>query len=180
MYLIAQIGSAVNNMCISWLSIKSSRVPLLGPFYSENNYSRHVTFVENIFPFSALPSVPSPPPVPSVPPPISPPKSLSVTPPIGLPPPTANVPPPPPPFIPHPMITRSQNGITKPRVPLCLHTDTISPLPFSHVQAAKDQYWNEAMNEKYNTIIKRGTFELVPRPTNNNIVRSMWLFRHKC
>lgn len=74
------------------------------------------------------------------------------------------------------MTTRSKNGITKPRVPLCLHTDTISPLPFFHVQAAKDRYWNNSMQVEYDALIKTGTWVLVPRPPATNVVRSMWLF----
>lgn len=61
-------------------------------------------------------------------------------PPVGIPPPPA-----PAPASQHPMVTRSQNGITKPHIPLCLHPDIISPLPTSHLQAAKDPYWNNAM-----------------------------------
>ncbi|CAL9216542.1 unnamed protein product, partial [Arabidopsis halleri] len=77
------------------------------------------------------------------------------------------------------MTTRSKNGITKPRTPICLHTDTISPLSLSHVQAAKDPYWNNAMKEEHHALIKRRTWDLVPRPPATNIIRSMWLFRHK-
>lgn len=77
------------------------------------------------------------------------------------------------------MVTRSKTGITKPRVPLCLHTDTISPIPLSHVQAARDPNWNGSMNEEHDAHIKRGTWALVPRPPNTNIIRSMWLYCHK-
>lgn len=35
------------------------------------------------------------------------------------------------------------------------------------------------MNEEYNAQITKGTWSLVPRPPNTNIVRSMWLFTHK-
>ncbi|KAG7600292.1 GAG-pre-integrase domain [Arabidopsis suecica] len=143
--------------------------------------SRHVTFDEASFPFSTS----QPPSVSSISPPIllppspiphdsSPPQNL--TPPS---PPPAQIPPPPP--IPtHSMTTRSKSGIVKPRIRLCLHTDaTISPLPVSHVQAAKDPNWTPAMKDEYDALIKRGTWRLVPRPVATNIIRSMWLFRHK-
>ncbi|GKA59639.1 ribonuclease H-like domain-containing protein [Tanacetum coccineum] len=35
------------------------------------------------------------------------------------------------------------------------------------------------MLDEFNALIKNGTWVLVPRPTNANIVRSMWLFKHK-
>ena len=35
------------------------------------------------------------------------------------------------------------------------------------------------MYEEYDAQIKKGTWDLVPRPENINIVRSMWLCRHK-
>lgn len=55
----------------------------------------------------------------------------------------------------------------------------ISPLPSSHIQAANDPNWNPAMKEEYEAQIASGTWTVVPRPPNTNIVRSMWLFRHK-
>lgn len=133
--------------------------------------SRHVTFDENTFPFptSSAPSV-SPPLIPLPPPPIM--KTTSAPPiiPLAALPSQSS----------HPMTTRSKSGIFKPRTPLCLHTDvTISPLPSSHVQAAKDPNWNPSMTEEYNAHIKRGTWKLVPRPVATNIIRSMWLYRHK-
>lgn len=77
------------------------------------------------------------------------------------------------------MVTRGKLGVRKPVTRLCLHTTTVSPLPLSHVHAAKDPFWTGAMNEEYDAFIKTGTWSLVPRPANTNIVRSMWLFRHK-
>ena len=35
------------------------------------------------------------------------------------------------------------------------------------------------MLDEYNALIKNNTWVLVPRPPNTNIVRSMWLFKHK-
>ena len=143
--------------------------------------SRHVKFVEDVFPFAALPPVPRPPPITPLPPPIAPPHIH--TPPTPTPPsPPVDIPPPavpPPPQNTRSMTTRSMNGIIKPRTPLCLHTDNISPIPFSHVQAAKDPYWNNAMKDEHHALIKRRTWDLVPRPPATNIIRSMWLFRHK-
>lgn len=74
--------------------------------------------------------------------------------------------------------TRIQNGLTKKKkkIFLLMPTDVISPLPLSHVQAAKDLNWNPTMHEEYGSIIDRGTWTIVPRPPNVNVVRSMWTF----
>lgn len=77
------------------------------------------------------------------------------------------------------MKTRSKSGIVKARQPLSLHTYILSPLHSSHLKALEDPNWNAAMHEEYDAQIKKGTWDLVPRPRNTNIVRSMWLFRHK-
>ncbi|GKB40855.1 ribonuclease H-like domain-containing protein [Tanacetum coccineum] len=39
--------------------------------------------------------------------------------------------------------------------------------------------WRNAMYDEYNALVKNGTWQLVPRPTCVNMVRSMWLFKHK-
>lgn len=140
--------------------------------------SRHVVFDETIFPFSALPtkSIVSPSIAPS-PPPISH-SSISST--ITAPALNPPVPSPPPPQNSHSMVTRGKSGIVKPRLPLNFHTDLkISTLPLPHVHAAKDPFWNDSMNVERDALIKSGTWILVPRPKHTNIVRSMWLFKHK-
>ncbi|GKA67106.1 ribonuclease H-like domain-containing protein [Tanacetum coccineum] len=35
------------------------------------------------------------------------------------------------------------------------------------------------MLDEYNALIANGTWVFVPRPANVNVVRSMWLFKHK-
>ncbi|GKB42339.1 ribonuclease H-like domain-containing protein [Tanacetum coccineum] len=39
--------------------------------------------------------------------------------------------------------------------------------------------WRNAMYDEYNALVKNGTWLLVPRPAGVNMVRSMWLFKHK-
>lgn len=150
--------------------------------------SRHVTFDESVFPFSekslctennSEPLLIPPPPISSPLPNTNEHHSAPPTPEvqqIPLPPPTNLQ------AIPssHPMQTRSKSGISKPRIPLCLHSDsTISPLPTSHIQAAMDGHWNNAMTEEYTAQIKNGTWVLVPRPVATNIISCIWLYRHK-
>ena len=35
------------------------------------------------------------------------------------------------------------------------------------------------MDDEYDALIKNKTYELVPRPSNVNVIRSMWIFSHK-
>ncbi|GKC90755.1 ribonuclease H-like domain-containing protein, partial [Tanacetum coccineum] len=77
------------------------------------------------------------------------------------------------------MITRSQSGIVKPIDRLSLNTFLISPIPKNPSDALKDPQWRNAMYDEYNALVKNGTWLLVPRPAGVNMVRSMWLFKHK-
>ncbi|GJU84866.1 ribonuclease H-like domain-containing protein [Tanacetum coccineum] len=56
---------------------------------------------------------------------------------------------------------------------------SVSPLPKSYRDAFNDPNWQNVMCDEYNALIKNNTWTLVPRPTDTNIVRCMWLFRHK-
>jgi hypothetical protein len=78
-------------------------------------------------------------------------------------------------------VTRSQHGIFKPNQKYYgLHTHiTKSPLPKNPVSALKDPNWKMAMHDEYNALIKNETWDLVPRPPDVNVIRSMWIFRHK-
>lgn len=141
--------------------------------------SRHVTFAEDQYPFSTLAKHTSAPALPTPLPPPIPLLASQTLPPNTILPPTNTQPPPIPAPPTHSMMTRSKSGIVKRRVPLYLHTDVISPLPKSHVQALKDPNWNYAANDEYDAHIKNGTWDLVPRPPATNIIRFMWLFCHK-
>ncbi|GKB67012.1 ribonuclease H-like domain-containing protein [Tanacetum coccineum] len=77
------------------------------------------------------------------------------------------------------MITRSQLGIVKPIDRLSLNTFSISPIPKNPSHALNDPHWRNAMYDEYNALVKNGTWLLVPRPAGVNMVRSMWLFKHK-
>ncbi|CAJ2641560.1 unnamed protein product [Trifolium pratense] len=80
------------------------------------------------------------------------------------------------------MTTRAQHGIFKPRQLFNLHTSTspvISPLPTNPINALQDHNWKMAMKDEYDALIENKTWDLVPRPTNANVIRSLWIFRHK-
>ncbi|GKD15806.1 ribonuclease H-like domain-containing protein [Tanacetum coccineum] len=79
----------------------------------------------------------------------------------------------------HPMVTRFRVGTNRPTERLTLHVSSVSPLPKSYRDAFSDPNWQNAMRDEYHALIKNKTWTLVPRPPDTNIVRCMWLFRHK-
>ncbi|GKF73708.1 ribonuclease H-like domain-containing protein [Tanacetum coccineum] len=107
-------------------------------------------------------------------------------------PPTNSIPPTPPPVpspattqpnrnptLTHSMVTRYRVGTNRPTQRYTLSVSTISPIPKSYNHAFQDPHWYRAMLDEYNALIKNNTWILVPRPSDANIVRSLWLFRHK-
>ncbi|GJY04543.1 RNA-directed DNA polymerase, eukaryota, reverse transcriptase zinc-binding domain protein [Tanacetum coccineum] len=94
-----------------------------------------------------------------------------------LTPPTT--PPPPPPTSQHLMVTRFKVRIVKANPKYNLHVTTSSPIPKSSFHALRDPNWKQAMCDEYEALIDNNTWVLVPRPPNVNIVRSMWLYKHK-
>ncbi|GKD30348.1 ribonuclease H-like domain-containing protein [Tanacetum coccineum] len=79
----------------------------------------------------------------------------------------------------HPMFTYAQVGTVKPNSHFNFHMSHISPLPKSPSIALSDPNWRAAMYAEYNALVKNSTWMLVLKPPNANVVRSMWLFRHK-
>nr|GEW35092.1 ribonuclease H-like domain-containing protein [Tanacetum cinerariifolium] len=77
------------------------------------------------------------------------------------------------------MVTRAKAGLFKPLERMNCHVTTTLPLHCSHVHALRDPNWKEAMLDEYNALITNGKWVLVPRPSNVNVVRSKWLFKHK-
>ncbi|GJY79652.1 ribonuclease H-like domain-containing protein [Tanacetum coccineum] len=77
------------------------------------------------------------------------------------------------------MVTRFRVGTNRPTERLNLHVSSVSPLPKSYRDAFNDPNWQNAMRDEYTALIKNKTWTLVPRPPDTNIVRCMWLFRHK-
>lgn len=81
------------------------------------------------------------------------------------------------------MATRSMRGIVKPRklfnLSVTIDDPTISPLPRNPKLALSDPNWKSAMLSEFNALIKNKTWDLVPRPCDANIIRCMWIFRHK-
>ena len=91
------------------------------------------------------------------------------------------------------MITRSKQNISKPKIP----TDgTIRyPLPKAFIAATTDSQiitkltcfttasknpkWRQAMNLKFDALIKNNTWTIVPPTPNQNLVGCKWVFHIK-
>uniref|UniRef100_A0A2N9JAR7 Reverse transcriptase Ty1/copia-type domain-containing protein n=1 Tax=Fagus sylvatica TaxID=28930 RepID=A0A2N9JAR7_FAGSY len=98
-----------------------------------------------------------------------------------------NLPPPqtqnlsvPPPRV-HQMTTRSMNKIFKPKQ---VNSVSKHPLPqtiepTSVSQAISQPQWREAMSTELTALMKHGTWDLVPSPSNCNPVGCKWVFRVK-
>ncbi|GJY21703.1 ribonuclease H-like domain-containing protein [Tanacetum coccineum] len=113
--------------------------------------------------------------------PLPTPSPLNTTLPPNTPPPNNSPPPPPPPpyTSQHPMVTCSKVGIVKANPKYNFHVTTSSPIPKSPFYALRDPNWKHAMCDEYKALIDNKTWVLVPCPPNVNIVRSMWLYKHK-
>ena len=59
------------------------------------------------------------------------------------------------------MVTRSKNGIRKPKAYL---TEYVDKGPFSAKETLKCPKWVEAMNDGYKALMKNNTWDLVPMP----------------
>lgn len=53
------------------------------------------------------------------------------------------------------------------------------PLPTNPIDALHDSNWKMVMKDEYDVLIEYKTWVLVPRPSNANIIKSLWIFTHK-
>ncbi|KAI0501901.1 hypothetical protein KFK09_016846 [Dendrobium nobile] len=161
--------------------------------------SRHVTFLENMFPFhNKLPL--SNPSTQDIPPqllipvskaaedaPVSNNTAPSMSPIQALSPTTSGSPPssssPMPAPIKHSMTTRSQTGSLKPICRLnLLHQVEQSAqqhVPTTYSEASKHVEWRQAMAEEFAALQQQGTWTLVPPLQNASILGCKWTFRKK-
>uniref|UniRef100_A0A2N9I3B6 Uncharacterized protein n=1 Tax=Fagus sylvatica TaxID=28930 RepID=A0A2N9I3B6_FAGSY len=94
---------------------------------------------------------------------------------------------------PHPMITRSKNLITKPKIPMdgtvryplpkallvVAHGSLSEPEPTCYTMASKSREWRQAMNLEFNALLQNHTWTLVPSHPSQNLIGCKWVFRVK-
>jgi hypothetical protein len=84
-----------------------------------------------------------------------------------------------PPVNPHRMVTRAKDGFQMATKPFTFTASTPSPIPSSVRATLGDPSWRTAILDEYGALMSNGTWELVSRPRNSNIVTGKWIFTHK-
>lgn len=80
----------------------------------------------------------------------------------------------------HPMITRSKDGISKPKKWYVLLTHKVAyPEPKTIVAALKDPGWTDAMGEEIDNFDETNTWSLVPYMPDMHVLGCIWVFRTK-
>uniref|UniRef100_A0A2N9GZ53 Reverse transcriptase Ty1/copia-type domain-containing protein n=1 Tax=Fagus sylvatica TaxID=28930 RepID=A0A2N9GZ53_FAGSY len=93
----------------------------------------------------------------------------------------------------HPMTTRSQNQIRKPKIPTdgtvrypvpkallaAAESSTVDAEPTCFTSAAKSPTWRTAMNLEFDALLKNHTWQLVPPHPSQNLIGCKWVFRTK-
>ncbi|CAN0920957.1 Retrovirus-related Pol polyprotein from transposon RE2 [Linum grandiflorum] len=79
----------------------------------------------------------------------------------------------------HPMTTRAATNKLKPKTftASLLTSPFLEPRTFK--EAIKHDRWHRAMKTENDALIRNGTWSLVPRPINVNVLGSKWIFRNK-
>lgn len=82
----------------------------------------------------------------------------------------------------HPMLTRRKNQINKPN-PRYNYSATLSSSfptePRTVAQALRDKRWRGSMSTEIDAFVRNGTFDLVPRQPQYNVVGCRWLYTNK-
>jgi hypothetical protein len=96
-------------------------------------------------------------------------------------------------YTPHPMVTRSKNFITKPKIPMdgtvryplpkallaVAHGSLSEPEPTCYTMAAKSREWHQAMNLEFDALLHNHTWTLVPSNPSQYLIGCKWVFRVK-
>jgi hypothetical protein len=56
---------------------------------------------------------------------------------------------------------------------------SLSSLPKTYKSTLLDPNWSAAMQDEYSALLENNTWQLVPRPSNTNIVSGNWVFCQK-
>ena len=74
------------------------------------------------------------------------------------------------------MRTRGKRGI---RMPAVFQAASLSPVPRTYRAALADPNWHAAMEAEYSALLANNTWDLLPRPSQANVVTGKWVFKHK-
>ncbi|KAI3691366.1 hypothetical protein L2E82_49714 [Cichorium intybus] len=70
-------------------------------------------------------------------------------------------------------------GNTKPKQTFNLNSSSLVPIPKNPAEALTSPVWTQAMTDEFRALIDNNTWELIPRRPDMNIIRCMWIFKHK-
>jgi len=80
----------------------------------------------------------------------------------------------------HPMVTRRAAGVLwSATLSATAGDQCISPVPSSVRDALPDPHWRRAMEEEYAALLANQTWDLVPRPSDCNVVIGKWIWTRK-
>lgn len=83
------------------------------------------------------------------------------------------------------LVTRLQQGITKPKtysdgtVRWCMLGSAATSEPLSVEEALTDERWVAAMDNEHSALIKNKTWHLVPPPKGRNVIGCKWVYKIK-
>ena len=60
---------------------------------------------------------------------------------------------------------------------MALMSKCIVTKPYSFQEAVKQPTWVDAMVEEYESIVKKKSWEIVPRPVDKSVVGSKWIYK---
>jgi hypothetical protein len=82
-----------------------------------------------------------------------------------------------------PMVTHHAAGVTKPvdrlQLSVAINPPTLSLVSTSVWSALTDPQWRCTMDEEYEALLSKNTWDLVPRPPGTNVATSKWIFKNK-
>lgn len=80
----------------------------------------------------------------------------------------------------HPMVTRSKNGIVKPKYPISLNAVvSSSALPDTEPTHFSQAMKQKAMAEEFQALVQQDAWTLVPPPSNANVIGCQWIYKIK-
>jgi hypothetical protein len=77
------------------------------------------------------------------------------------------------------MVTRAKDGFRMATQLFTFTASAASPIPSSVCAALADPNWRVAMEDEYKALMSNGTWELVSRPRDSNVITGKWIFTHK-